>query len=231
MGIPPGSQLYNYDANGNAKMALVNGSGGFSTVANMAALQALAAASLADGQTFILQTDGSEWRYAAASTLTSDTGTGAGPFFVATATTAGVGAFLRVTQSLEMAVGITFATADLATLYTLPVGLKLRINKVYWEVTTSFTGGTSSAIGVASGNTNFNTAGDLLGGSSGDLAATLVSTGSPYKGGTIGTKFGSNGVVALVGGDTVKFNRITSVFTAGAGNVRMHVSVITMPAA
>lgn len=231
MTIPAGSQLYNYDANGNAKIALVNGSGGLTAIANMAALQALAASSLADGQAFLKQDDGSLWRYAAASVLTTDTGTALGPVFVATATTAGVGAFLRIDNDLDIALAIGFGTADAAVLYTLPTGFKFRINRAYWEVTTSFTGGTSSAIGVSSTDTNFNTKGDILGGSSGDVAATLVSTGSPYKGGTLGTKYGSNGVVALVGGDVVRFDRVTSAFTAGAGFVHIDVSVIAAPAA
>jgi len=67
----------------------------------------------------------------------------------------------------------------------------------------------------------------LLGGSAGDLTATLVSTGLKYKGGTLGTKFGSNGIVALLAGDTIKFNRIaTPFFTAGAGFVHIDIGFV-----
>jgi hypothetical protein len=227
-GAPSNGLVSTYDSGNTIQVALKNGPGQFA-IANMAALQALASTSLTDGQLYMLQTDGSLWRYAAASTLTTDI-SGA-PALVATATTAGAGAFIRVANDLDLALAIAFGTANNAVLYTVPTGFKIRLNRTYWEVTTSFTGGSSSAIGVSSSNTNFNTAGDLLGGSSGDVAATLVSTGSPYIGGTLGTKFGSNGIVVLTGGDTIKFNRITSAFTAGAGNVHAHISLIATPAA
>lgn len=226
MANPPGSQLYNYDANGNAKMALVNGSGGFTTIANMAALQALAASSISDGQAFMLQTDGSLWRYASASALTTDTG---GPFLVATATTAAVGAFLRVDKDVDITAAVTFATADAAVLYTVPVGFQLFLGIPFQHVTVSWTGGTSSAIGSSSSGGAMTTKGDLLGGSTGDVAATLVSTGA-YSKGTIGTDMGKPGAL-LIGGDTILFDRITSVFTAGAGVNHYPVRVLLAPAA
>lgn len=231
MSPPAGSALFNYDANGNAKMALVNGSGGFTTIANMAAQQALAASSISDGQLFMLQSDGSRWRYAAASVLTSDTGASTGPVFVATATTAGVGAFLRVATEYDAPFTIAFGTADTAVLYTVPVGYEIRIQRTYYKITTSFTGGTNSAIGASSSDAAYNTKGDIQGGSGGDLAAALVSTGGSYKAGTVGAKFGSNGVVVLVAGDTIRFDRVVSAFTAGAGLLRVHMSAITVPAA
>lgn len=230
MTAPTGSSLFTYGPNGEVLLTLSK-FGPPSPIANMAALQAQAATSLTDGQAFVLQTDGSPWRYAAASTLTSDTGAGAGPFFVATATTAGAGAFLRMTNDLDLSLAIGFGTADNAVLYTVPVGFVLRVQRTFYQITTSFTGGTSSAIGASSSDAAYSTAGDIQGGASGDLAAALVSTGGSYKAGTVGAKFGSNGVVVLVGGDTIKFNRIASVFTAGAGFLHAHVSVVTMPAA
>jgi hypothetical protein len=121
---------------------------------------------------------------------------------------------------------IGFALADGAVLYTipsLPSGIAaVELVAFYWEITTSFTGGASSAIGVSSSNASYSTNGDLLGGATGDVAATLVSTGVKYKGGTIGAKYGSNGKVILVAGDTIIYNRITSAFTAGAGTVHIN---------
>lgn len=115
---------------------------------------------------------------------------------------------------------IDFSLADAAVLYTIPAALpRVLIGRIWWEVVTSFTGGASSAIGVSSTNAGYNTKGDILGGASGDVAATLVSTGLTHKGGTIGAKYGSNGVVVLVSGDALRFDRITSAFTAGAGYV------------
>jgi hypothetical protein len=126
---------------------------------------------------------------------------------------------------------IAFGTADATVLFTVPtlpngcVGLYLA--KFWWEVTTSFTGGSASAIGLSSSNAGYSTAGDLLGGATGDVAATLVST-TKYKVGTAGAKISaaSPGLVILVAADTIKFNRITSAFTAGAGFVHIDVAFI-----
>jgi len=113
-----------------------------------------------------------------------------------------------------------FNTADGATLFTVPAGHNIRVNRAWWNVQTGFTGGSSSAIGVASSNAAYSTAGDILGGASGDVAASLV---AGQKGGTVGAKMSSNQVVVLVPGDTITFERITSAFTAGAGYVMLEV--------
>lgn len=115
---------------------------------------------------------------------------------------------------------IGFALADAAALFTVPTGKQVSIVRAYWEVTTSWAGGSSSAIGVSSANAAYNTKGDILGGSAGDVAAMLVSTGSPYKG-TLGPKMlmsaGTTSCVVLVATDILRFDRVTSVFTSGAG--------------
>jgi len=121
-------------------------------------------------------------------------------------------------EPVDLKLAIGFATADAAVLFQVPSDVRLAIERVWWEVVTGFTGGTSSAIGVSSSATGYTTKGDLLGGSGGDVAATLV---AGHKGGTIGTDFGSNGVIVLPGGSTLRFDRIASVFTAGAGFVRV----------
>lgn len=110
----------------------------------------------------------------------------------------------------------TFATADLAVLYTVPVGFTLLLTpRAWWNNSIAWTGGTSSAIGLSSSNASYNTAGDLQGGAGGDLTAAM---GAGYKvGSAIGTKLASSGIVILTGGDTILFNRIASVYTAGAG--------------
>lgn len=117
-------------------------------------------------------------------------------------------------------------TADAEVLFTVPDGHYLRVNRSWWNVQTGFTGGASSAIGLSSSNSAYSTKGDLLGGASGDVAATLVATGGGQKGGTIGAKFGSNGVVVLGPGDTIKFDRITSAFTVGAGYAMVEVTEV-----
>ena len=116
-------------------------------------------------------------------------------------------------QTVDLALAFTYATADGATLYTVPTGANLLILSSYWEITTGMTGGSSSAIGLASDQTGHTTAGDLLGGSSGDVAATLVA--GDYIEGTLGTDL-TNPII-LKAGKLVTFERITSAFTAGAG--------------
>lgn len=119
--------------------------------------------------------------------------------------------------SIKLAVG--YATADAAVLYTVPAEKRLMIEQTFWEVTTGFTGGTSSAVGVSSSQSPHNTKGDLLGGATGDVAATLV---AGVVEGTPGASFsGSPGIVVLEAGATVIFDRITDAFTAGAGFVHI----------
>lgn len=120
---------------------------------------------------------------------------------------------------------ITFALADAAVMYTVPSGLRISLERAFWEITTSFTGGASSAIGVSSSNANYNTKGDLLGGAAGDVAAVVISTGNPFKG-TVGAKAATQGLIILVAGDTIRFDRVTSAFTAGVGNVHIPCTII-----
>lgn len=118
---------------------------------------------------------------------------------------------------------ISSDTADAAVLYTTPSNLTLLVLPyVLWEVTTPWTGGSSSAIGISSNATGFTTKGDVHGGASGDVLATLT---MGYKRGTAGAKIATPGVV-LPGGSTIRFDRITSAFTAGAGYI--HIPVMTV---
>ena len=103
-------------------------------------------------------------------------------------------------------------------LATLPTGARLVVQGGYWEVTTGFTGGSSSAIGLSSSQTGHTTGGDLLGGSGGDVTALLGTAG--IKEATIGADVAAG--MVLVAASTIKFNRITSAFTAGAGYAHVH---------
>jgi len=125
---------------------------------------------------------------------------------------------LNVPNVFALKLAISYALADAAVLFTVPTGKRMLLERTFWEVITAFTGGSSSAIGLSSSGTGYTTKGDLLGGASGDVLATLV---AGVKGGTIGAKFGSNGIVLLEPGATIRFDRITSAFTAGAGYVHI----------
>jgi len=126
----------------------------------------------------------------------------------------------------------TFATADAGVLFTVPTltngAAAIKLDSLFWEITTSMTGGATPAIGVSSSNAKYSTKGDLLGGASGDLTASLVSTNT-YVPGTLGAKFAAaatTGKVFLVAGDTLRFDRIASAFTAGAGYVHVDITFI-----
>jgi len=186
------------------------------TVADRATLALVQKAARTDGQVWIVASDNSRWTFNLASTATDTTQS------LAVAPTDGLGgAFLRSDAVVDLKLPFAFGTADATALFTVPTGFKLRIERAYWEIIASMTGGSSSAIGVSSTNAAFNTKGDILGGASGDVAATLVQTGSPYKGGTLGAKLGSNGIIVLVAADVLRFDAITSAFTAGNGFVHI----------
>ena len=186
------------------------------SVATLTALKAIAAADRVHGQEVVVDADNSRWKFRSDGALTGDD-------IVIATPASGTGTWLRMPGTVDLAFPITFATADAAVLWTVPTGCKLKIHELYWLITTTFAGGSSSAIGVSSAKTGFNTKGDLLGGATGDLTATLVSTTGTVPG-TIGV--GINSVAKLktaiwLPTDTIRFDRITSVYTAGVGEVHL----------
>lgn len=190
------------------------------SIATLAALKALAAVHPAHvhGNVVLCDADGSEWVYHATSALTGD------DILVVTPTNAS-GRWLRKVGTVDLKLPIGFATADGATLLTMPTGARMIVRRCYWEVTTAFTGGSSSAIGLA-GPSPHNTAGDLLGGSGGDVEATLT---AGVKLGTIGADTAAG--VLLKAADTVTFERITDAFTAGAGYAHVVGDLVLNPGA
>jgi hypothetical protein len=186
-------------------------------VANVAALAALPNDECLDGMFCGVQDGsqgtGSEWMFSAASVASAD-----GQNLLAIAPPVGVsGMWLRADKLVDLKIPISFANTDAQVLLTVPTGFRLRIQRAFWEVTVSWTGGASSAIGLSSSDAAYNTKGDLLGGASGDVAATLISSGSSIFVGTAGAKTAGAAPVVLVAGDTIRFDRITSAFTAGSG--------------
>ena len=184
-------------------------------VATLTALKAIPAANRVDGMYAHVLADDSLWQFDRASALTGD------DVLVATPG-AGTGAWLRAPGGALLALPITYATADATVLLTIPTGCVLRVHEFAWKITADFTGGSSSAIGVSSSNHTGNTTkGDLLGGASGDVLATLVATSGEFAMGTIGTTFATvaNRRPLWKPTDTIRFDRITSAFTAGSGYV------------
>lgn len=186
------------------------------SVASLAELKAISAddPDRTHGNEIRCSADGSMWKFHSSSALTGDD-------ILVVAPSAGSGRWLRCEGFADLSMAIAHSTADGATLLTVPTGCIMRVLGGYWEVTADFTGGSSSAIGLA-GPSPHNTAGDLLGGGSGDVAAAL--TAGAMKRATVGADIAAG--VMLNAADTVTFERITSAFTAGSGFAHLQVLII-----
>lgn len=189
------------------------------SAATLAALAALPSSDPActQGNDVVIDADNSQWIYDSGSALTADNILVASP-----SDTPAAGRWVRKAGIVDLRIPIGFATADAAVLVTFPAAMRFAIREAYWEITTGWTGGTSSAIGISSGtNSACSTKGDILGGATGDVAATLVATGPSNF--ILGTAGGKQDTIAhiraccLIATDTIRFDRITSAFTAGAG--------------
>jgi hypothetical protein len=192
-------------------------------VANLAALAAFGIADAANGQVALDIATGKRWIFSAACALTADNQLVAG-------SGSGNGRWLLMPGTWVLTFPITFATADAAVLFTVPTGAVLQPEEFYWTISTSFTGGSSSAIGVSSAKTGYSTKGDLLGGATGDVLAGLTTALSPTMG-TVGAGFDTLAKrrALWVATNTFRFDRITSVFTAGVGAVNAKVTLISNP--
>jgi hypothetical protein len=196
-----------------------------SGVADKAALSAIAAASRFDGMLVMVRADGSLWRFDAAGTATEDEGQE-----LVIAPDAGTGRWLAADKHKTLKLPFSFADADGHALLTVPAGFVLRLAGFpFWDITTSFSGGSSSAIGVSTDVTGYTTEGDLLGGATGDVEAALT---AGVRAGTLGGELDDHvgfQALALIEGDVIEYDEITSAFTAGAGFVCIPVA-ISIPA-
>lgn len=125
------------------------------------------------------------------------------------------GRFEIASSTFAISMAHTFSTADNDILFTVPTGFRLIAQRLFHRITTGYVNA-NGRVGASSSNSAYNTAGDLIGGSGGDAAAALT---IGVRVGTIGTKFGSNGAVELIAGDTIKWNVIAAGYTAGAGDL------------
>jgi hypothetical protein len=159
--------------------------------------------------------DGNWYYYNAASVLTAD------DFLVLQPTRSKAGRWLLAPgHPFKLALPIGFALADAAVLCTSPntTGFLAQLGRSFWEVTADWTGGAASTIGASLSAAPHNTKGDVLGGAAGDVAATLVASGGKLLG-TIGADVA--GGILWKGNVAVRYDEITSAFTAGAGFVHL----------
>jgi hypothetical protein len=195
-----------------------------SGVATKAALSAIVAASRFAGMLVMVRADGSMWRFDATSTATEDEGQE-----LVIEPDAGSGRWIANDKFKVLKLPIDYTMSDGDAILTVPADMVLRLAAFpYWEVTTGFTGGSSSAIGVSTSVSGYETGGDILGGASGDVAATLV---AGIAAGTAGGELDDNvglHALALVEADELQFDAITSAFTAGAGFVCVPVAIATV---
>lgn len=178
------------------------------TIAN---LKALNVKLLSDGDEMTVTANNSHWRFDADGTAVDVTDN------LIISPTAGVGKWVRTDATVAMKIAIAFGTSDAATLLIVPAGFTLKLQELFFEVTTNWAGGSSSAIGISSADTPHSTQGDLLGGAAGTVAAELTTT-IGYTGENLGINFASAPFVAVLQAtDTIRFDQITSTFTSGAG--------------
>ena len=190
-------------------------------VANATAMKAVAAASRWDGLELIKADDQTHWIFSASSSAADSTEN------LVITPTSGTGRWIRADKVVHLKLAISSSTADAATLFTVPAGMKLKVDDAYWEITADFTGGTSSAIGVSSDLAPHDTKGDLLGGTSGNVLADLTAAIGTTAG-TLGASFTSAPKMAvLTAGKIVRFDRITSAFTAGSGFVHLDCRMVS----
>lgn len=146
-------------------------------------------------------------------------------------TGAASGKWVRCDNSFDLVLPFTEATADQAVLLTCPVELTifLSLTENMWEVTTSFSGGAATRIGLSINTAKIATAnGNLMGGAAGDgigAAITLNNTGF-WKSTSGIADAGYAHVLRGAVGDQILFNRIVSDFTAGAGNAHLPVRLL-----
>lgn len=196
-------------------------------VATLAALAAIPVDERLDGMVCLVTADSSRWVFNGSSSAADASRN------LVVAPDSGSGRWLRLPGMVCLSLPFTFATADAAVLMTMPAGALFLVRKAFWTIDADLTGGASSAIGISSGKTGFTGKGDLLGGASGDVAASLTAALSPANG-TIGTKLDTLAELhtsLFKAGDTFRFDRITSAFTAGSGKANIVGDLIANPGA
>lgn len=168
-----------------------------------------------DGMFVLEKSKGGLWMFELANTATADVPK---ELLLNPADAPTAGRWKRADKLINLHLPFTFETADAAALLTMPAGFALRpTGHGWWNIAADMTGGASSAIGISTDVTGYDTKGDLLGGATGDVAAGLTAgVKAGTQGGELDDNVGFNAIL-LTSGDVIRFDRITSAFTAGNG--------------
>ena len=223
--LPPGTAAgVEYQFDGNA-WVLVGGYGidtRYRREKSRTDIKAIVPLNRAQGNIVYCEEDRSLWQFDTAST-SSDAFTPEA-LVLTPADAPANGRWLRIDKDIELKIAVTFAKTDGQVLYTVPTGFNLFVTSALLEVTANWTGGTASAVGVSSDTTRLSTKGDILGGAAGDVAAELTTTNKWC--GTTGTQVGKPRAV-IPAGKVIRWDRITSAFTAGTGNLHVRLAQVS----
>lgn len=172
------------DLLGSITEVLADLNGGFigslgANVLTRTALAAIAAVDRSNGQIVTVRSDGSRWIFdansaAAADALAANAVTAA---MLVLVPTAGTGRWLRADSAFIMRLPFSDALAGASILHTCPTGFAWRMTGMpYWDCISAVAGNAARRLGVSSTNVqaDFTAVGDILGGTTGELAASFV---------------------------------------------------------
>lgn len=136
------------------------------------------------------------------------------------------GKWHRVDSAFDLVIPVTFANTDNQQLVLVPTPMTLLpvYAGIFLEVVTAWAGGATPTVGLSFTNgTVTRTKGNLAGGAAGNGAFTFVT----YQQLTLGSQYsiaaGTTNAVVLGPGSTILWDRITSAYTSGTGNIHIPV--------
>lgn len=136
------------------------------------------------------------------------------------------GKWHRVDSAFDLVIPVTFANTDNQQLVLVPTPMTLLpvYAGIFLEVVTAWAGGATPTIGLSFSNGTVTRAqGNLAGGAAGNGAFTYVT----YRQLTLGLQYsiaaGTVDAIVLGPGSQIFWDRITSAYTSGTGNIHIPV--------
>jgi len=186
------------------------------SAATLTALKAIVAVDRIHGMEVRVDAEGKLYRWHSTSAVTGD------DYLVITPTDApSTGRWLLMPGASDIIIPFTYATADAAILYTFPTGAIFQLLTAFYDVSTTFAGGTNSGIGVSSSNlTGFTTKGDLIA----ETVAAALGSSAAINPGTVGAVMDTLTelkTALFTAGKTVRHDRTTDAFTSGVATLHL----------